>query len=169
MLLHHESPSGGHHQLASFLQNPENRRFQYKNTPVHRSYATLSRPTVAAPASRPSGPIQYPATPKASAPVETVKPHPDAMNLSLTRRTPLDHQGPSRQERGECFRCGSKEYLVRNCPHPDNPSHGSSGKLIEDSPDSIKSGDLALVKMLPSESMVAEKFSDYASLVRVIV
>lgn len=41
--------------------------------------------------------------------------------------------------------------------------------MIEDSPDSIKSGDLALVKMLPSESMVVEKFSDYASLARVIV
>lgn len=44
-----------------------------------------------------------------------------------------------------------------------------TGKLIEDSPDSIKSGDLALAKMLPSGLMVVEKFSDYAPLGRVIV
>jgi len=44
-----------------------------------------------------------------------------------------------------------------------------SGKKIEDNPKSIKSGDAAMVDMLPSKPMCVEAFSDYAPLGRFAV
>merc|ERR1711972_1024269 len=44
-----------------------------------------------------------------------------------------------------------------------------SGKKIEDSPAKIKSGDAAIVKMIPSKPMCVEAFTDYAPLGRFAV
>merc|ERR1712062_388793 len=44
-----------------------------------------------------------------------------------------------------------------------------SGKKIEDNPSKIKSGDAAIVKMIPSKPMCVEPFSDYAPLGRFAV
>jgi len=44
-----------------------------------------------------------------------------------------------------------------------------SGKKLEDNPKTIKSGDAAIVKMIPSKPMCVEAFSDYAPLGRFAV
>ena len=44
-----------------------------------------------------------------------------------------------------------------------------SAETLEDNPKMIKSGDTAIVKMIPSKPMCVEKFSDYAPLGRFAV
>jgi elongation factor 1-alpha len=44
-----------------------------------------------------------------------------------------------------------------------------TGKSIEDKPKSIKSGDAAIVKMVPSKPMCVEAFTDYPPLGRFAV
>merc|ERR1711902_197370 len=44
-----------------------------------------------------------------------------------------------------------------------------SGKKLEDNPEKVKSGDAAIVKMVPSKPMCVEAFSDYAPLGRFAV
>jgi len=44
-----------------------------------------------------------------------------------------------------------------------------SGKKLEDNPQSVKSGDAAIVKMIPQKSMCVESFADYAPLGRFAV
>merc|ERR1711972_1258984 len=44
-----------------------------------------------------------------------------------------------------------------------------SGKKLEDNPKCVKSGDAAMVTMIPSKPMCVEKFSDYAPLGRFAV
>jgi len=44
-----------------------------------------------------------------------------------------------------------------------------SGKKLEDSPKFVKSGDAAIVLMIPSKPMCVEKFSEYAPLGRFAV
>lgn len=44
-----------------------------------------------------------------------------------------------------------------------------SGKIIEEFPQSIKSGEAAMVKMVPTKPMCLEKFSDYPPLGRFAV
>ena len=44
-----------------------------------------------------------------------------------------------------------------------------SGKKLEDNPKSVKSGDAAIVDLIPSKSMVVESFSDYPPLGRFAV
>jgi elongation factor 1-alpha len=44
-----------------------------------------------------------------------------------------------------------------------------SGKKLEDNPKSVKSGDAAIVKLIPSKPMCVEKFSEYAPLGRFAV
>lgn len=113
MLLHHDPPNGDYMTLARFLQNLESRRFQYESTP--RNHAAAPKPA-AVTSARPDGPPQHTT---ASPTAETTKPHPDAMDLSSARRYTT-----SRRDRGECFRCGSKDHLVRNCPLPDSRPMG---------------------------------------------
>ncbi|KAI8874463.1 EF-Tu/eEF-1alpha/eIF2-gamma C-terminal domain-containing protein, partial [Ramicandelaber brevisporus] len=43
------------------------------------------------------------------------------------------------------------------------------GKKIEDQPKSVKSGDAAIVKMVPSKPMCVEAFTEYAPLGRFAV
>lgn len=139
MLLHHQPPEGDYHQLATFLQNLETRRMQY-DTASH-TYVRATRSTY------PTSPIQparsqqgkfTPKTPNVSTTQlrqPTLGPHPEPMDLSTSRRA--SSLGLTRREKGECFRCGSKDHLVRNCPHPDNrPTQLASGniQLLHDSP-----------------------------------
>ena len=44
-----------------------------------------------------------------------------------------------------------------------------SGKKLEDNPTKVKSGDAAIVKMIPSKPMCVESFSEYAPLGRFAV
>ena len=108
MLMHNEPPSREYHQFANFLQDLENRRRHYDNNPssVARTYASATKPNHT---THPVRPAEHSATPQ-SAENST-----DAMDLSSARRHTM-----SRRDRGECFRCGSKDHLVRSCPLPDN-------------------------------------------------
>ena len=54
--------------------------------------------------------------------------------------------------------CKFEEILTRN--------DRKTGEVIEKNPESIKNGDCAYVRMVPSKDMVIEKFSDYPSLGR---
>lgn len=116
MLMHNEPPSREYHQFASFLQDLENRRRHYETVSAN------NRPVTNRPA-----PANRLATPPTDSRVQNTRnttpgperaqpsPNPDAMDLSAARRF-----ASTRKERGECFRCGSKEHQVRNCPHPDS-------------------------------------------------
>jgi len=44
-----------------------------------------------------------------------------------------------------------------------------SGKKLEDNPEKVKSGDAAIVRMVPSKPMCVEAFSEYAPLGRFAV
>lgn len=54
--------------------------------------------------------------------------------------------------------CKFEEIMTRN--------DRKTGEVIEKNPESIKNGDCAYVRMVPSKDMVIEKFSDYPSLGR---
>lgn len=121
MLMHNEPPSRKYHEFAAFLQDLENRRRHYETppvtTPTARTYAAASKPPAQPPAPRPTNPLAPARSTeetlrKASTTPQTGS---DAMDLSLARRA----QPTGRRERGECFRCGSTEHLVRDCPQPD--------------------------------------------------
>lgn len=111
MLIHNEPPTREYHQFANFLQDLENRRRHYEGNqqPAIRAYASAAKPITSQPVPRmnPVKPAERVTTPPSA--------NPDAMDLSSTRQF-----ATSRRERGECFRCGSKEHLIRSCPHPDN-------------------------------------------------
>ncbi|ODM21688.1 hypothetical protein SI65_02532 [Aspergillus cristatus] len=105
MLMHNEPPNREYHQFANFLQDLENRRRHYENNspPAARTYASATKPT------NPVRPTELPAT------LQPAENNTDVMDLSSAHR-----HTTSRRDRGECFRCGSKNHLVRNCPLPDN-------------------------------------------------
>ncbi|KAJ6103192.1 hypothetical protein N7486_005619 [Penicillium sp. IBT 16267x] len=111
MLLHNEPPTREYHQFAAFLQKLENRRMHYDRTtrsPVVRPLPTQIQ------ASNPA-PTQYTRpdfrTARNSSPTPRPAFTPDPMDLTTNRLT--------RRDRGECFRCGAKGHLVRDCPYPD--------------------------------------------------
>ncbi|ODM14397.1 hypothetical protein SI65_10232 [Aspergillus cristatus] len=85
MLLHHDLPSGDYMNLARFLQNLENRHFQYQSNPWN--HAAAPKPA-AVTSARPDGPPQHTT---ASPSAETTKPHPDAMDLSSACRYTTSH------------------------------------------------------------------------------
>ncbi|KKF92157.1 Retrotransposable element Tf2 155 kDa protein type 1 [Ceratocystis platani] len=101
MLLHNVFTGKDYREFAKFLQELENRRhlFSEGNAQGPRSRA----PAPSTPATGDTAPRQT------TAPT----PDPDAMDLSLQRRT-------ARREKGECYRCGSKSHVVAQCPLPDS-------------------------------------------------
>jgi hypothetical protein len=109
MLLHHDPPSRDYHQYAVFLQELENRLQRFDRTPATSEYQPrkdLSPRTPARPVFRGRNPDPHPV------------PAGDPMDLSHQRRT-------SRKEKNECYRCGSANHFVRDCPEPDTrrPAH----------------------------------------------
>ncbi len=134
MLMHHEPPNRQYPEFANFLQDLENRRHYYENTPapVSKTYSAVPK-TRPAPAS--------PAVPAIATPTPTIAKQrdPDAMDLGNQRRRPTSPT--TRRDRGECFRCGSSTHLVRDCPMPDtrglrivSPSGGSQRSTSTRSP-----------------------------------
>lgn len=113
MLLHHDPPSREFHQYAAFLQGLENRR--------NRFYQTAPTPTTRTNHTQATFPQAAPEPPRRSG-----SPYPtrsqnqgDPMDLSA-QRTPRPN---GRRERGECYRCGSKDHRVALCPEPDTRPH----------------------------------------------
>ena len=120
MLLHNPAPSLEYTAYTNHLQTLDNRYRQHQqqvsrnrtSLPARAANVnhatTITRPTTASfePAKRPHSPRAAP-----SSPIATFEP----MDLSSQRAA-----APSgRRERGECFRCGSKDHRVAHCPHPD--------------------------------------------------
>lgn len=119
MLLHNQPPSREYHAFSIFLQELENRRRQYENipTPSARSYATATSATRAPDKlSTTRVSVTNPTTGSRPAAITVSNPGP----MDLSRQRPTQYTGPTRRELGACFRCGSKEHLVRDCPLPDN-------------------------------------------------
>ncbi|PHH49893.1 Retrotransposon-derived protein PEG10 [Ceratocystis fimbriata CBS 114723] len=120
MLLHHDPPSYEYHQFANFLQTLESRmnRFGFINPfntaarpPANQNRTSATHNSTSAPETRTPAP-QAPAPGNTVPRGMTPTPDPDAMDLSHQRRT-------DRREKGECYRCGSKNHLVAQCPRPD--------------------------------------------------
>lgn len=116
MLLHHDPPSREYHQYAAFLQDLENRRLRFHQTPALApkqpfSYAAAATPRQSVTASPDQSKRDWRA-PRPASPVITGG---DPMDLSSQRR----FAPGGRKERGECFRCGSKDHRVAACPEPD--------------------------------------------------
>lgn len=105
-------PSREIHEYAVFPQDLENKRRYFDNVaiPATRTFSAVAK----AGSSTPPPPSITSRTPAA--------PANDAIDLSSQRRpqqfTPNANRS-GRKERGECFRCGEKGHLVRDCPHPD--------------------------------------------------
>lgn len=119
MLLHNQPPKREYHAFSQFLQDLENRRRQYENvpTPHARSYATATSSArnpekIVAPRVSVTAP---PISPRSAA-VTISMPEP----MDLSRQQPRQYQpGSSRRDTGACFRCGSKDHIVKDCPQPD--------------------------------------------------
>jgi hypothetical protein len=112
MLLHHDPPSREFHQYAAFLQELENRRNRfYQAAPVPTARTNHTRAAAQATPEAPrQGGSPYPVRSQNQG---------DPMDLSV-QRIP---QPNGRRERGECFRCGSKNHRVALCPEPDTRPH----------------------------------------------
>lgn len=103
MLLHSPAPSSEYHAYVSHLQTLDNRYRQ------HQTHVNRSRPNTA-PKNTGSAPVIKPPAPAASI-------HTSGEPMDLSHQKMATTGG--RRERNECFRCGSPDHRVRDCPHPD--------------------------------------------------
>lgn len=104
MLLHSPAPSTDYTAYVNHLQNLDNRYRQHQQQ-VNRVRAT--------PAAKQPGAPPRPQASRLTA--AHAAPQTEPMDLSAQRTTPVN----GRKERRECFRCGSPNHRVRDCPHPD--------------------------------------------------
>ena len=119
MLLHNPPPSQEFADYANHLQKLDNRFRQHqqqvsrnrappaRTSPVNYTAAAKPTPNVDRTPKRPASPYLAPPTPAQV---------PEPMDLSAQRTPRL----AGRKERGECFRCGSRDHRVAQCPEPDN-------------------------------------------------
>lgn len=112
MLLHSPAPSREFQAYANHLQMLDNRFRQHQQQigrtrePVAARRAAHGAPTGTFRGNRPASRGRSP-------PKRALTPPGDRMDLSNQRRS------NGRYERGECFRCGSKEHMIRDCKKPD--------------------------------------------------
>jgi hypothetical protein len=114
MLLHNPAPSRQYLTYVRHLQELDNRFRQ------HQQQINRSRPAIAPSRTVLLKPTAASAAPPSPVPID--KPELDAMDLSRAPRSRSPYSGQprsTRKDRGECYRCGSSEHLVRNCPLPD--------------------------------------------------
>jgi len=115
MLLHNPPPSQEFSAYASHLQKLNNRYRQHQqqvarkpqNPPVRTTHATYTSATT------PNMPDRRISSPRPA--TLNTAPTYEPMDLSLQRNPAAN----GRRERGECFRCGSKNHRVALCPEPD--------------------------------------------------
>jgi hypothetical protein len=120
MLLHNPAPSNAYTAYANHLQMLDNRYRQHQQQASrNRNPPPAKSPSFAATIGRASpAPVrpEQSNSPRLVGPSRTTTPDPDLMDLSHA-----SHRYPNgRRERGECFRCGSKDHRVAQCPEPDN-------------------------------------------------
>jgi hypothetical protein len=124
MLLHHDPPSREFHQYAAFLQELENRRNRF----YQAAPASTARTNHTQAASRQVAPDP---PRRSGSPYSTGNQNQgDPMDLSA-QRTPRPN---GRRERGECYRCGSKDHRVALCPEPDTRPHMQARTARADRP-----------------------------------
>jgi len=114
MLLHNAPASREFRPFSRHLQELDNRFRQHQQQTRRageNNRTPATRSTVATPAAR------APAV-TATAQTTLTRPDPDAMDLSAARQTQSGNRLYGRKERGECYRCGSSEHRVANCPVP---------------------------------------------------
>lgn len=118
MLLHSQPPSREYHTFARFLQELENRRRQYESIPTQssRSYAAATSSARAPERTTTRIAVTTPITSSRPAPVTISTTEP----MDLSRQRPIPPLSQSRKETGACFRCGSMDHRIRDCPLPDN-------------------------------------------------
>lgn len=144
MMLHQKPPRGNHHQLAEFLQDLENQRLQFESATAPRNHVIAPRPfapaltrthaTTAQPVARNAHQTWRPTTPTSD---QATVFQPDPMDLSSARQLTRKTFSPSRRETGACFRCGSHEHRIRDCPHPDNRPQMRVMSLDDSRPESL--------------------------------
>lgn len=106
-----DAPDHDIHKFSEFLQKLENKRRYYNDLTDTRPVRTTPMTTAARPA-------------PARVPMVTTTTHMttpatgEPMDLSTSRRPPTGYQPSGRRERGECYRCGSPNHRVANCPLP---------------------------------------------------
>lgn len=105
MLLHSPAPTREFHQYANHLQTLDNRYRQ------HQQQISRIRPADQTPAFQPKKSLS-PQRGRSPGPAMT---RGDPMDLSNQRRAP----GPNRKASNLCYRCGSSDHFVRDCPQPD--------------------------------------------------
>jgi hypothetical protein len=111
-----DAPDHSIHQFAAFLQKLENKRRYYSDLSEFRSLRNAHHTqNVRHPA--PKAPTTTTVQTKVSTATNT-----DAIDLSTTRHRPKPF---GRKERGECYRCGSKDHLVVQCPLPPPAHHAA--------------------------------------------
>ncbi len=120
MLLHNLSPSRQLQAYAWHLQSLDNRYRQ------HQKQVNRTRPNHTPRATTPASFAETAPRTTAEPPRRSGSPHPtrnqnqgEPMDLSAQRTS----QPNGRRERGECYRCGSKDHRVALCPHPDTRPH----------------------------------------------
>lgn len=106
-----DAPDHDIHKFSEFLQKLENKRRYYNDLTDTRPI----RPTPTAANPRPA-PARTP-MPTTTAQITTPAMG-EPMDLSASRRPPPGYQPSGRRERGECYRCGSPDHRVANCPLP---------------------------------------------------
>jgi len=119
MLLHNPPPSQEFSAYASHLQKLDNRYRQHQQQVARNRHAPPARTTPAsyASAAKPTLSLDLPNR-------RINSPHLVSINAALVYE-PIDLSSQrtlassGRRERGECFRCGSKNYRVAHCPEPD--------------------------------------------------
>ena len=114
MLLHNPPLSRQFRAYAQHLQTLDNRYRQHqkqvnRTRPSHAAWT----PALATP------PWTNPEPPTRGASLHPAQNQGDPMDLSV-QRTPRPN---GRKERGECYRCGSRDHRVARCPEPDTRSH----------------------------------------------
>jgi hypothetical protein len=113
MLVHNPPPSYEYHALAAFLQDLENRRRRFATD----LYVAPRRNNTSSRESPPRPKRKSPSPRRGRSPPENRQPAGEPMDLSNQRR----HNRPNaRRENNQCFRCGSDNHYLRDCPEPDN-------------------------------------------------
>jgi hypothetical protein len=147
MLMHNQPPSREYHQFARFLQELENRRRQYTTNqpPVIKTYAVTARPAQRPQSPQSPGPVAAKSTEQPWRPTVQRNEHTsaqqyDPMDLGTTRRPMRRGYSPSRRETGACFRCGSLEHRIRDCPYPDTRQRVQIMASYEPRPESPQRG-----------------------------
>lgn len=106
-----DAPDHDIHKFSEFLQKLENKRRYYNDL-------TDTRPVRAAPTATSARPIPARAPMVTTTTQMTSPTAGEPMDLSASRRPPPGYQPSGRRERGECYRCGSPNHRVANCPLP---------------------------------------------------